>query len=193
MRTSNTSALQAFESLVAPRSNMVAFGGQRTRVLQSAPEKELNRLFDHYVHHAFTRKEGHEAKLKRDVRKVIDELHLEIPFKQHTFKLYDGELPVQVDLAQVVDRHVTKVIKPFYFDLTSREGLWDHADKWIPKLVRLKRAGELPERTLLPVGHSTGSERQMDALDEIKRELAELGTVIRATEHDKVRKFALDS
>jgi hypothetical protein len=191
--TNKVGALQAFDRLVAPRSNIVAFGGQRTLLLQNAPEKELDRLFDHYVQHAFTRKEGHEAKLKRDVRHVIDELRLERPFKQHTFKLYEGELPVQVDLAQFVDDKVIKVIKPFYFDLTSKEGLWDHADKWIPKLVRLKRAGELPERTLLPLDHSIGNQSQLDALDDIKRELADLGTVIRASEHDKIRAFALDS
>ncbi|GGX69011.1 DUF3037 domain-containing protein [Saccharospirillum salsuginis] len=191
--TNKANALQAFERLVVPRSNIVAFGGQRTLLLQNQPEKKLDRLFDHYVHHAFTRKEGHETRLKRQVRQVIDDLRLERPFRPHTFKLYEGELPVQVDLAQVVDEKVIKVIKPFYFDLTTKEGLWDHADKWIPKLVRLKRAGELPERTLLPLDHSSGNQRQLDALEDIKRELADLGTVIRAEEHDKIRSFALDS
>lgn len=91
-------------------------------------------------------------------QRVVEGLRLERPFRQHTFKLYQGALPIQVDLAQIVDDEVTMVIKPFYFDLTSKEGLWDHADKWIPKLERLTRAGDLPERTLLPLDHSQGKQ-----------------------------------
>ena len=39
----------------------------------------------------------------------------------------------------------------------------------------------------------TGSLNRQSALYDINGELAELGTVIRAEEHDKIRAFALDS
>lgn len=192
VETGQTSSIEAFERIVAPRSNMIAFGGQRTLLLKDSPEKELDRLFNHYVHHSFTRKDGHEMRLKREVRRLVEDLKLDRPFVQHTFRLYQGTLPIQVDLAQMTDDRVTKVIKPLYFDLSRKDGLWDHADKWIPRLQRLKREGELPKKTLLPVEHSTGTEEQLYALNNIKQELGSLGTVIQAKEHDKIRRFAMD-
>ena len=50
------------------------------------------------------------------------------------------------------------ISKPFSFALTRRERLWGHSDKWIPKLIRLKRAGELSKLTLMPLDHSTAEQ-----------------------------------
>ena len=156
---------KAFDSLTHPRETILRFGTPRV-VLTDDPVQELDDLFEHYVRHGFAKDANYETELERKVKNYLKELKLAAPFKNK--KVGNELFAVQFPFVQTINDREIKAIKPFYLGQQTPNAIYDHADRWIAKLKRLKDMQLMPERVLFAVK----GPQITDSLDFRKRDFA---------------------
>ena len=157
--------IKTFASLTHPRETILRFGTPRV-VLTDNPTQELDDLFEHYVRHGFAKDANYETELERKVKHYLQELELAAPFKNK--KVGNELFAVQFPFVQTINDRETKAIKPFYLGQQTPNAIYDHADRWIAKLKRLKDMQLMPERVLFAVK----GPQITDSLDFRKRDFA---------------------
>lgn len=165
-------ARAAFTNLVHPREAIVRFSPARV-LLTEAPEKELTRLFEHYVDRAFATPEYVETAMARRLTALLQGLDLQAPFR--AAKIGDDVVHAKFPLVQRCGAQFRKVIKPFNLTQAEPNGIFDHGDAWVQKVRRLRDRNLLPADVLFAVaGPRATDTRRHAAFIEICAELEKL-------------------
>jgi hypothetical protein len=162
----------AFTSLVHPREAIIRFSPARV-LLAEEPEKELKRLFDHYVDRAFATPEYVETAMIRRLSALLKGLDLQAPFRAE--KIGDDVVHANFPLVQRRGVEFRKVIKPFNLNQPEPNGIFDHGDAWVQKMRRLRNRNLLPAEVLFAVaGPRSADTKRFAAFREICMELERL-------------------
>lgn len=162
-------ARAAFTSLVHPREAIIRFSAARV-LLAEEPEKELKRLFDHYVDRAFATPEYVETAMARRLSALLKGLDLQAPFRAE--KIGDDVVHAKFPLVQRRGVQFRKVIKPFNLNQPEPNGIFDHGDAWVQKMRRLRDRNLLPAEVLFAVaGPRSTDTKRYAAFREICTEL----------------------
>ncbi len=162
----------AFTSLVHPREAIVRFSPPRV-LLAEVPERELERLFKHYVDRAFATPEYIEAAMVKRLSALLKDLDLQAPFR--AAKIGDDEVHAKFPLVQRRGWEFRKVIKPFNLTQAEPNGIFDHGDAWVQKMRRLRDRRLLPPDVLFAVAGPTPADtKRHGAFREICAELQRL-------------------
>lgn len=165
-------ARAAFTSLVHPREAIIRFSPARM-LLAEAPEKELERLFGHYVDRAFATPEYVETAMARRLNTLLKGLDLQAPFR--AVKIGDDVVHAKFPLVQRRGVQFRKVIKPFNLTQAEPNGIFDHGDAWVQKMRRLRDRNLLPADVLFAVvGPRATDTKRYAAYREICTELERL-------------------
>ena len=183
-------ARQTFTALTHPREAIVRFAPTRA-VMATAPEKELEALFNRYVEHDFATAEHREEVLEKRIGQLLHSLTLPRPFKPHT--LGNDETRARFPFVAIENNLPVKAIKPLALDQSEPHKIFDHADYWLPKMRRLRTRGFLPEATLITVaGPAQEDIKRHKAYTEVCDELASLHLQTAAANDDAaIRRFVL--
>lgn len=179
-----------FDYLVHPREAIVRFGQPRAALVDS-PAVALDQFFDYYVGRNFVTKEYQEEVITRRVANLLNSLDLTLPFKEE--KLGTTDYSVKFPLVQLNEDGIAKkLIKPLFLGQTEPNKIYDHGDRWLAKLARLRKMKALPERAMFALTYPESHfERRLEAAFTIKQELSGLDIeVIEAREEHKLKAFA---
>jgi len=158
-------------ALTHPREAMVRFGQVRP-ILTQDPAVQLVKLFDHYVDHAFVTPEYVEHTITKRIQTLLEGLTLPAPFKSE--RIGDDQIHASFPLVQRLDGQLTKIIKPFNLTQDEPNGIFDHGDKWLQKVRRLRKRNLLPRDVLFAVAAPPESDaKRFGACREICAELAQ--------------------
>lgn len=165
-------ARAAFTSLVHPREAIIRFSPARV-LLAEEPEKELRRLFDHYVDRTFATPEYVETAMVRRLSALLKGLDLQAPFRAE--KIGDDVVHAKFPLVQRRGVQLRKVIKPFNLNQPEPNGIFDHGDAWVQKIRRLRDRKLLPADVMFAVaGPRATDTKRHAAFREICAELGRL-------------------
>jgi hypothetical protein len=182
-----------FQALLHPRDTVIRFGDERA-CLTANPEKELKKLYLHYVEHDFVTPEYKAQKLEMRVNRIIKDLNLEYPFRKESIGREDYS--VVFPLVQIINHQPKKVIKPFFLGQNEPSRIYDHADLWIAKLKRLKARNQLPQDVLFTVeGPDDGNINNLrqKAFREVCVNLKEVALIADVNDEPTLRDFARGS
>lgn len=158
-------------ALTHPREAMVRFGQVRP-ILTQDPATQLDKLFDHYVDHAFVTQEYAEITITKRIQALLDGLTLPAPFKSE--RIGDDQIHANFPLVQRLDGHLAKIIKPFNLAQDEPNGIFDHGDAWLQKVRRLRKRNLLPRDVLFAVAAPPESDaKRFGAYREICAELTQ--------------------
>jgi hypothetical protein len=158
-------------ALTHPREAMVRFGQVRP-ILTQDPAVQLVKLFDHYVDHTFVTPEYVELTITKRIQALLEGLTLPAPFKSE--RIGDDQIHANFPLVQRLDGQLTKVIKPFNLAQDEPNSIFDHGDKWLQKVRRLRKRHLLPRDVLFAVAAPPESDaKRFGAYREICAELAQ--------------------
>lgn len=156
-------------ALTHPREAMIRFGQVRP-ILAQDPATQLIKLFDHYVGHAFATPEYVEQTITKQIQILLDGLILPAPFKSE--RIGDDQIHANFPLVQRMDGHLTKIIKPFNLAQVEPNDIFDHGDKWLQKVRRMRMRNLLPHDILFAVASPPqGDAKRFGAYSEICAEL----------------------
>lgn len=165
-------ARAAFTSLVHPREAIIRCSPARM-LLAEAPEKELERLFEHYVDRAFATPEYVETAMARRLNtllKGLDLQHRSGPRRSATTWCMRSSRS-----CSGVACSSARVIKPFNLTQAEPNGIFDHGDAWVQKMRRLRDRNLLPADVLFAVvGPRATHTKRYAAFREICTELERL-------------------
>ena len=182
-------ARAAFTSLVHPREAIIRFSPARV-LLAEAPEKELERLFDHYVDRAFATPEYVETAMAKRLTALLKGLDLQAPFRAE--KIGDDVVHAKFPLVQRRGAQFRKVIKPFNLTQAEPNGIFDHGDAWVQKMRRLRDRNLLPADVLFAVaGPRPTDTKRYAAFREICVELERLDVLtVEEASKNRIVEFA---
>lgn len=166
--------LSVFEHLIGPSETILRFS--RPGVIATAdPEKALDKLFQNYVHHAFSQQPSEEARL---TNRVSNWLKL-IKDRRYTERTLGSELHhVRFPLVWQEAGIAKQAVKPISFDLEDASSIIEKGDKWKARMRRLKASDQAPIDTVF-VSHEpeATSGPKLDAYREIYHELTATGLI----------------
>ena len=177
-----------YDELVRPREDIINYSTHYVRFTE-APETTVQALFEHYVHHSFVHKQGHEERMKASIAQLLDSQQLSVRFKDRTL----GNALYEVRLPFVTEKSSPTIIKPIHFCHPQSKQLLNHGLNWLTtmkQLFRMKAA--TPEKTLFtykaPESH-TGI--LYEAFEETRTQIEELGIrMLDIAEQERIATFA---
>ena len=124
-----------YNELVRPREGMIQHSEHSVQFTEN-PAETVNELFQHYVHHSFTEKAGHEERMRASITQLLNTHDLAGRFKRASLgsDYYEVALPF-------VHKNVANpaVIKPIHFKHADSTKLFDHGLQWLTKMDQLFR------------------------------------------------------
>lgn len=180
-----------FDALIYPREAIVRFAEARP-LLTEDPRAALDQLFGRYVEHDFAQKEQHEREMERRVQDLLRDLALPLPFKPE--EIGNDEIHARFPLVQMREGQPAKIIKPLYLAQDEPNKIYDHGDRWVAKIGRLRRARLLPTRVLFTLEPpSQGDDKRYRAFVSICEDLeAQEIAVAPIGEEQRIAEFAQD-
>ena len=124
-----------YDEVVRPRDGLVQYSERSARLTEN-PLETVNALFEHYVHHSFTNKAGHEEQMRASITQLLSTHNLSSRFKRASLgsDYYEVALPF-------VHKNGDKpsVIKPIHFKHADSTKLFDHGLQWLNRMGQLFR------------------------------------------------------
>ena len=172
-----------FEALVHPREAMIRFSESRA-LLAEDPATAVDKLFAQYVEYDFVQKESHEKDMERRVSELLRPLPLTAPFKPG--EVGNDDIHARFPLVQAEEGRLIKAIKPLYLAQDEPNKIYEHGDRWVAKVQRLRRARLLPEKVLFPLHAPDESDRKRyNAYATIRDDLSRLGAAVAALQDEE--------
>jgi len=169
-------------ALTHPREAMMRFGPLRP-ILTQDPAEQLIKLFEHYVDHAFVTPEYVEHSITKRIQTLLERVSLPAPFKSE--RIGDDQIHANFPLVQRMDGHLTKIIKPFNLSQNEPNSIFDHGDKWLQKVRRLRKRNLLPCDILFALAAPPQSDAtRFAAYTEIRTELAQANVRLVEQQHE---------
>ncbi|MEE9338712.1 MAG: DUF3037 domain-containing protein [Methylococcaceae bacterium] len=183
------SEVNFYAELIRDREDIIRFSDSRV-VYCDDPMQILNQLFEHYIHHKFTKNEGYEDQLKQKVKDLLIERQLNDLFKTGSIgdaAIYEVNFPF-------INKEIEKtVIKPIHFRHDKPSQIINHGIDWLAKVQQLKKYNYIqPDRVLFAYSAPEKSSKQLfDAFYDIKVQIENEGIVMAdINQGDDVVRFA---
>lgn len=181
-----------YDELVRSREGIVHYSKHHVR-FTTAPAETTAELFEHYVHHSFTRTKGHEERMRTRIATLLKEQKLAAHYKHRVIgegKGYPVRLPFVTECAQPA------IIKPLHFQHADSKKLIDHGLQWLATMNQLFRLGVAqPDLTLItykPPVHADGL--LYDSFNDVHEQIRESGVqTLDIDEVEKITEFARES
>lgn len=179
-----------FDRATHPREALIKFGTVRV-LLAESPERELARLYLHYVDRDFATREYVEVEMARRLGNLLKTLDLQAPFKPQ--RIGDDEVHANFPLVQQRGTQVIKVIKPLNLNKQEPNAIYDHGDAWIQKIKRLRSRNLLPEDLLFALAAPPADDsKRWAAFEDIRNELIRLDALtVDEAARDSIVRFAI--
>lgn len=135
-----------YREVVRAREGIIHYSNHRTRFTVD-PLATVTKLFDHYVHHSFTREKSHEEQMRGRIADLLRKNDLSTLYKDRTVGEGKG-YPVRLPF--VTAKEIPAIIKPLHFQHADSKKLIDHGLQWLATMNQLFRLGVAkPESTLI--------------------------------------------
>ncbi|PSJ57287.1 DUF3037 domain-containing protein [Kumtagia ephedrae] len=156
------SAEHLFATLTKDREGIIRYSDVRY-AMHLDPAALLDQLFDHYVARAFADIEYKERLLERHVRQLLSNQQISARFRSKVYSdgLYTARFPFVGDK----DGEDRIVLKPIYLGQKEPMNIFDHANKWLFRVNRLRR--QLPEHVTFAVEGPAGPGPSDEAFQEV--------------------------
>lgn len=162
-----------FAELVRPREGLIQYSGSFVRFTDE-PVDTVNELFEHYVHHSFTKEVDHEAKMRTSITQLLNSHNLSGRFKAEVL----GSDYYQVSLPFVNTNHsAPAVIKPIHFKHKDSTKLFEHGLWWLTRMDQLFQMDVTkPESVLFTFQAPTCTDHKLyDAYQQISHQIERAG------------------
>lgn len=181
-----------YDELVRSREGIVHYSKHHVRFTID-PAATVAELFEHYVHHSFTRKQGHEEQMRTRIAALLTEQKLAVHYKHRVIgdkKGYPVKLPF------VTEQQQPAIIKPLHFQHNDSKKLIDHGLQWLATMNQLFRLGVTqPDLTLItykPPVHTDGILR--DSFNDVHEQIRDSGVkTLDIAEVEQITSFARES
>lgn len=186
--TGENTLREAFTLLIHPREAILRFGQSRA-LLADDPQAAVETLFARYVEHDFATRTYRETVLEERVQTLLRRVRLGDVFRPE--RIGDDEFDVRFPLVQMINDRPAKAIKPFFLAQDETNAIFEHGDRWLARLRRLKQRRLLPARVLFAVeGPDEADGKRFGAFQDVTGELREFADVIPISERRQVVEFA---
>lgn len=177
-----------YNELVRPREDMICYSKHYVRLTED-PKTTVDEQFEHYVQHSFTRKQGHEEKMRARITQLLKTHHLAEYFTEREI----GNTHYPVRLPFVSHDSIPLIIKPIHFQHSQSKKLFDHGLHWLGTMNQLFRANAAsPKKTLFTYkepDYQKGILRE--AFEDIYEQIEERGIhLIDINAQEKITHFA---
>jgi Protein of unknown function (DUF3037) len=181
--------IDLYAELIRCREDIIRFSNSRV-LFCTDPVATVEKLFDHYIHRSFIHEPGHEDKMKRQVRDLLDHRNLGKKYREGTIGEPDK---YEVRFPFVSKAGEQKVIKPIYFRYEKPTPLIEHGNTWLSKIQQLKKYHFIRADEIL-FAYDAPDESQGNmfaAFNEIKEQIENEGVVMADIKNDEdIVKFA---
>lgn len=172
-----------YGELIRCREDIIRFSDSRV-LFCIDPVTAVDKLFGHYVNHSFIHEPGHEEKMKKQVRELLNHCNLGEKYKEDTIgdaNKYEVRFPF------VCKNTKQTVIKPIHFKHEKPSLLIDHGLSWLAKIQQLEKHRFIrPDEILF--AYDAPDECQSTlfaAFNEIKDQIEKEGIVMADIKNDK--------
>ncbi|NOT85662.1 MAG: DUF3037 domain-containing protein [Methylococcaceae bacterium] len=178
-----------YGELIRRREDIIRFS--ENRVLFSLdPVATVDKLFEHYVYRSFIHEPGHEDKMKKQVRGLLDRCNLSEKYKEGTIgepAKYEVKFPFVSNISK------RKIIKPIHFKHEQPSQLIDHGLEWLAKIQQLEKYTFIkPDEVLFAYDAPDNLQSDLfSAFNEIKAQIKNEGVVMADIKNnDDIIRFA---
>lgn len=185
----NEESVRFFTEITRPREALLRFSPVRTMISDN-PEKELNALYDRFIHRDFVNEKYREDQMVSVLRKRLKAEVLDVKYAER--KLKTGFREFTVPFVGDVNNEL-RLIKPLAFEQKRATDLYEHGEKWRNRLLGMVNEGSVkPENVLFPIEKERdlkGERKQ--AYEQVIHEFKENGIeVINFRDEEKIIEFA---
>jgi hypothetical protein len=124
-----------YAELIRRREDIIRFSESRV-LFCTDPAAAVNELFEHYIHRSFAHEPGHEEKMKRQVRDLLEHYNLGEKYREGVIGEPDK---YEVKFPFVAKNKKQTVIKPIHFKHEKPSQLIDHGLSWLSKIQQLEK------------------------------------------------------
>jgi hypothetical protein len=187
----NEDSVRFFTEITRPREALLRFSTVRT-LLTEDPEKELEALYDRFIHRDFVTEAYKEQQMVTALKKQFTNEN--IPVKYTEKKLKVGIREFTIPLASSTNKGL-KLIKPLAFDQKRPTQILEHGESWFNRLRSLLDENLVEtDNILLPVDAAKSlKDERREAFEEVKALFqSEHINLVNYSEKVKIIEFARD-
>lgn len=160
------------QEMMRKKEGVIRFSDLRLSVT-SDPESEVERLYKYYVDKDFVTPQYVEQLLEKSVKAQLRSLAEDDHFSE--MRITDGLYQARFPFVRIKNSAVVAAIKPISLSQERPEAIIEHANRWSYALRRLRGAGKLPGRILLPAKAPDGGGKRNTAYHEAAAMLTDAG------------------
>ena len=162
-----------YGELIRCREDIIRFSDSRV-LFSIDPVATVDKLFEHYIHRSFIHEPGHEEKMKKQVRELLDSRNLGKKYREDTIGEADK---YEVRFPFVCKNTKQTVIKPIHFKQDKPSLLIDHGLSWLAKVQQLEKYHFIrPDEILFAYDAPDNSQSNLfAAFNEIKQQIESEG------------------
>lgn len=178
-----------YAELIRSREDIIRFSDSRV-LFCTDPATTVNELFEHYIHRSFAHEPGHEEKMKRQVRDLLEHYNLGEKYKEGVIGEPDK---YEVKFPFVAKNKKQTVIKPIHFKHDKPSQLIDHGLSWLARIQQLEKHRFIrPDEILFAYDAPDDSQGNLfAAFNEIKEQIVKEGIGMADIKgKDEIIKFA---
>ena len=162
-----------FAELTRPKGGVIRFSDTRIAFTENV-EKEVDKLFDHYVSRNFNTPVYREQILEKELKSSLKLLSLDKVYKKAS--LNAGLYEIQMPFVRQTNGKNQGVIKPLAFDQKTTGNAVEHADKWYSRAQHLIEHSVEADNLMFALDISSTKDKQLrHYLDEFKNKLSSIG------------------
>lgn len=156
-----------FAEITRPRQALLRFSNVRT-MLTEDPARELDALFERFIHRDFVTEQYKEQQMVTAIRKQINAEKIPVKYVEQKMKV--GVREFTIPLTGVTKKGL-KLIKPLAFDQKRPTQLFEHGETWFNRLKALLDEGRVESQNiLLPVDAAKNLKgERREALQEVNK------------------------
>jgi hypothetical protein len=132
------------------REGIIHFSSIRTRLFQTPATEVVNQLYKELIDRVYDVSDEGRDRVRREVRRLLKAHHYDDYFDKNV-AIGNTEYHVQFPFVQFVAGRPVKAIKPIDLNKPDAKSVYDHADYWLPRLLRLAQRQAIPDELIFPV------------------------------------------
>ncbi len=178
-----------YAELIRCREDIIRFSNSRV-LFCTDPVATVDKLFEHYIHRSFIHEPGHEEKMKKQLRELLDSRNLGKKYREDTIGEPDK---YEVRFPFVCKNTKQTVIKPIHFKQEKPSLLIDHGLSWLAKVQQLEKYHFIrPDEILFAYDAPEDNQSNLfAAFNEIKKQIESEGILMTDIKrNDDIASFA---
>ena len=173
-----------FKQILDPQEGLFHYSPLTTVMCDNA-EQKVNDLFTYYILRAYAdKKDTTETTLTNSLKNELKRLSLLQRFRTDQI-IGDDEYHITIPF---YDGKHSQAIKPFDLNKKDAVSIYEHGDRWVNRIKRLRRNNTLPKRMLFTVNEAKKDKLKL-ACDEIITELKRTDVEVISLANNDVNKI----